>query len=91
MKTSFVITLAAALAATMVSGSPTARAQDADAALAALEKRAACYYPSGCSWLGAATCEHHCRRHGAKGYETVRVLRMEKCSWKNDKRCCCSR
>ncbi|KAL1915318.1 uncharacterized protein VTP21DRAFT_6776 [Calcarisporiella thermophila] len=36
-----------------------------------------------CSWFNAAKCEQRCRNLGKK------FSRMEKCSWKNDKRCCC--
>jgi hypothetical protein len=85
MKTSFIVTLAAAFAASFVSGSPAASLPDA------LEKRASCYYPSTCSWFNAAKCQHYCRRNGKPGYETVGVTRMEKCNLLNQKRCCCTR
>ena len=54
---------------------------------ALLAKRKPCYHAGECSWFGAAKCEQYCRNWG----QNVGVDRMEKCSWKNDKRCCCSK
>jgi hypothetical protein len=80
MKTSFV-TLLITFAAAVTAG------PQYDGEHSILVERKPCYHAGGCSWFGAAKCENYCRGWG----QDVGVDRMEKCSWKGDKRCCCSK
>ena len=77
MKFSLIVLTAALALAPGISGSPHPE----------LTERAPCYHASDCSWFYAAKCEQYCRQWG----QNVGVARMEKCSFLNNKRCCCTR
>ena len=72
--------------ATFLTGALASPASETSERFPQLEARAACYHASDCSWFYAAKCEQYCRQWG----QNVGVARMEKCSFLNDKRCCCT-
>lgn len=70
--------------ATSAFANPTTKPADS---LPKLSGRAACYHESDCGFFYGAKCETYCRQWG----QDVGVDRMEKCSFLNNKRCCCDK
>ncbi|KAK3943287.1 hypothetical protein QBC46DRAFT_378056 [Diplogelasinospora grovesii] len=89
MKTSAIFVLvsfAAGILATPATDAAAARSYPFPQLIEGRAAQKACYHESDCSWFYAAKCEDYCRQFG----QDVGVDRMEKCSFLNDKRCCCT-